>query len=393
MKIHIISETEFISGSHGIHSAFLDHINLLEDIDDIDVTVNGEGNGDLLHSHTYGPYFLWKGWQYKGRRILTVHVVPETIAGAFPMQKYLLPFLRWYFKQIYAFADVCIAISPQTEKIVKQLSDNTRIVRINTPIKLGKWEYSLEKRHIGRRLLGLKPDEFVVLGVGKMQQEKGIDDFLTVAESIPQVRFVWVGSRNFGRLTDSVKQLDYRISHAPNNVKFAGVISPWQMPYVYAACDMLLYTPLNGSNAIVPLEAAACGIPVIFRDLDEYQGLFQSKYLKVADNKGFIEVVKNLQTDPEFYEIAANISKKLILQFDGVRIRQQLIKLYQELLDNTISSASTRKIKLSAKAKSKAEPVMTAAYWNASGNKMLTNVWNLIHKISPPWNKHMRTAG
>ncbi|HEX2936059.1 MAG TPA: glycosyltransferase [Bacteroidales bacterium] len=392
MRVHIVSETEFITGGHGIHSAFLDHIDLLDEIDDVDVIVNGEGKGDVLHSHTYGPYFFWKGWQYKGRRLISVHVVPEAIAGSFPMQKYWLPFLRWYLKQVYSFADVCIAISPQTEKAVKELSNSTRIVRINTPINLNKWEFSNEKRRIGRRLLGLKPDEFVVLGVGKMQQEKGIDDFITVAGNIPKARFVWVGSRNFGRLTESVRTLDYRTSHSPANVKFVGVISPIQMPYVYAAADVLLYTPYNSNSIIVPLEAAACGIPVVFRDLDEYTQIFSQRYLKVADNKGFTEVVQNLQSDKEFYEIASNISKKLILQFDRELIRQQLIKLYTELIENNRSTNQTREIRFLEGTKDKTKPAMTAAYRNMLRNNLIKHVWNFIHKM-PVWNKHIRTAG
>lgn len=384
MKVHVVSETEFITGSHGIHSAFLDHIDLLDETDDVDVIVNGEGKGDVLHSHTYGPYFFWKGWQYKGRRIITVHVIPEAIAGSLPMQRYWVPFMRWYFKQVCSFADVCIAISPQTEKIVKELGNNTRLVRINTPINLKKWEFSHEKRRIGRRLLGLKPDEFVVLGVGKMQQENGVDDFLTVAANVPKARFVWVGSRNLGRLAERVKNLEYWPSKAPRNVKFSGIISPWQMPYVYAACDALLYTSYTGGSAIIPLEAAACGIPVLFRDLNEYQTLFSSRYLKVADNKGFSEVIQNLQNDKEFYEKAANISKQLVSQFDREVVRRQLLTLYSELTDNTRSTNNnTRKIRFAHGVKDKTEPAMSAAYWNITGNKMVKNMWNILHKIAP----------
>jgi 1,2-diacylglycerol-3-alpha-glucose alpha-1,2-galactosyltransferase len=79
MTVHVVSETEFMLKGQGVHTAFVDHVELLKEKKDVDVVINAEGFGNIFHSHTYGPYFFWKGRHYKGKRIYTVHVIPDSI--------------------------------------------------------------------------------------------------------------------------------------------------------------------------------------------------------------------------------------------------------------------------------------------------------------------------
>jgi 1,2-diacylglycerol-3-alpha-glucose alpha-1,2-galactosyltransferase len=72
-----------------VDAAFKDPIKLLREKDHVEVAVNNDGTGDVLHSHTYGPYYFAMGRKYKGRCILTVHVIPDSIKGSLPMWKYL----------------------------------------------------------------------------------------------------------------------------------------------------------------------------------------------------------------------------------------------------------------------------------------------------------------
>src|ERR1035437_4061327 len=116
MKVHIASESIYITKGNGVHTAFLELIELIKEKKDLEVIVNNEGFGDVFHCHTYGPYYFWKGWRYKGRRIHTVHVIPDSIKGSLPNWKIFMPFVRWYFKQVFSYADVCIAISPMVEQ-------------------------------------------------------------------------------------------------------------------------------------------------------------------------------------------------------------------------------------------------------------------------------------
>lgn len=333
MKIHVISETSFLVRGTGIHTAFLDHIRLLREKNDITVVVNGQGKGDVFHSHTYFLYYFWKGWNYRGRRVFTAHVIPDSIKGSFPCWKFLYPFVRWGLKKVYDYADVCIAISPMVEQAILKTGAHTRIVRIGNPVYTEIWKRTDEKRREGRSLLGIAENEFVVLGVGQVQKRKGVEDFLDVAEAFPDTKFVWAGGRPFGAFTEGVVRINERFRKAGPNVIRTGQLSLDIMPSIYAAADLMLFPSWQENCPLAPLEAAASGLPVIFRDIPEYSLLYESPYLKAGSTKEFMEMTSLMISNTESYSRGKEISAQLVRQFDKDEIRRRLISLYQSLMN------------------------------------------------------------
>lgn len=330
MNIHIIYETS-VKGN-GVYTSFIEHIDLMKSKKDVGVIINEEkGHGDILHSHTYSPYYFWKGLKYKHRRVLTVHVIPDSIKGSLPMWKLMLPLFKLYFKYVYSYADVCIAISPHVHDTIKSLGSKTKIINIYNPISAEKWQRTNEKRQKGRALLGLKDNAFVVLGVGQLQARKGVEDFIDISEQIPEAQFVWVGGRPFKTITEGIARIDNRIQHAKSNIHFAGMLDLEMMPLVYAAADVMLFPSYQENCPLAPIEAACSGIPVIFRDLPEYISLYENPYLKATSTKDFIEMTKKLMNSPTDYQDGLKISKQLITQFDKNIVRQKLLNVYTEL--------------------------------------------------------------
>jgi 1,2-diacylglycerol-3-alpha-glucose alpha-1,2-galactosyltransferase len=338
MKIHIVSETSFLMKSTGVHTAFIDHIKLLKEKDDLDVVVNDEGTGDIFHGHTYGLYYLWKGRKYKGRRVFTVHVIPDSIKGSLPAWWLFMPFIKIGLKIVYTYADVCIAISPMVEKAIIDSGAKTRIVSIYNPIDIKNWKRTTGNRTKGRKILGLKDTDFVVLGVGQLEGRKGVDDFMNVAESIPELRFVWAGGRPFGGLTEGIKRIDERLGKAGANFTNAGAIVLEDMPLIYAAADLMLFPSFQENCPLAPLEAAACGMPVIYRDIEEYKSLYKYQYLKAKSTEEFIALTRRMLNDRQFYDEGLKISEQLLTQFDKEIIREKLIAVYRSLLNDLPSS-------------------------------------------------------
>jgi len=334
MKIHVISETQFIMKATGIHTAFINHIQLLKKKDDIEVVVNNEGTGDVFHGHTYGLYYLWKGRKYKGRRVFTAHVIPDSIKGSLPVWWLFMPFIKVGLKIVYSYADVCIAISPMVKKAIIDTGAKTKIVSINNPIHLETWKRTEENRKKGRQRLGLTANEFVVLGVGQLEGRKGVDDFLDIAEAIPEVKFVWAGGRPFGGLTEGIKRINERFMNAGKNVINAGQVNLDDMPVIYAAADLMLFTSYQENCPLAPIEAAACGMPVIYRDIEEYRSLYENPYIKAGSIEEFTTITKRMIYEKEFYDNGLKISKQLLEQFNEDIIRKKLIDTYHSLLNN-----------------------------------------------------------
>jgi 1,2-diacylglycerol-3-alpha-glucose alpha-1,2-galactosyltransferase len=336
LKINVASETKYIVKGNGVHTAFVDHVALLKSNSDVEVLINNEGVGDVFHCHTYGLYYFLRGARYKGKRIHTVHVIPDSIKGSLPFWQVFMPFVKWYFKQVYSFADVCIAISPMVEEVIKQTGANTEIVRIPNPIHIEKWKRTPEKRKQGREMLGLSENDFVVLGVGQLQARKGVEDFIDIATAIPNAKFVWAGGRPFKVMTEGIARIDARIEKAPANIHFTGMLDLEQMPYIYAAADLMLFTSYQENCPLAPIEAAACGMPVIFRDIVEYKMLYENKYLSAKNTEEFIDITSKMMNNKEFYAEGLKVSANLIKQFDKTVIRQKLINLYYRLNEKTV---------------------------------------------------------
>ncbi len=339
MKIHVCSESQRLAKGNGVHTAFIDHVDLLKTCSEVEVVVNGEGWGDVFHCHTYGPYYFLKGLPYKGRRIFTVHVIPDSIKGSLPFWPLFMPFVKWYLRQVYRYADVCIAISPMVEEAIRKLGAKTEIVRISNPVPLEKWRPTPERRREARAWLGLSDSDFVVLGVGQLQARKGVEDFMDVAKAIPEAKFVWAGGRPFKHLTEGVSRIDARIEHKTDNIQFTGMLELDQMPLVYAAADIMLFTSYQENCPLAPIEGAAAGLPVIFRDIPEYQQLYEHYYLRACSTQEFIAQTRKLMSDPSFVYHGRFISRQLILQFDKDSILNKLLSLYER-----VNSHSTRLI-------------------------------------------------
>lgn len=334
LKVHFISETSFGVKANGVHTAFLNLIDLMKEGNDIEVVVNDDGYGDVLHSHTYGPYYFWKGRKYRGKKIFTSHIIPDSINGSVPAAPLLKPILKLYLKIVYRYADVIISISPMVEKAIKDLGTKTKIVNIYNPVLVEEWTRTPERRAAGRKTLGISENDFLVIGVGQLQARKGIEDFIDIAQAIPNAKFVWVGGRPMGNLlTEGVERIDNRIANASKNIQFTGMIDVKEMPEMYAAADLMLFTSYQENSPLSPVEGAAAGLPVIFRDIEEYVLLYKTPYLKAKNTPEFIEQTKKLMENKTTYAEGVATSTKLIQQFEKSYIRKQLVELYTSLND------------------------------------------------------------
>lgn len=335
MKVHVVSELAWLLKGNGVNTVFVQMVEMLRKETDIEVVINGRGRGDVFHSHSYGLFYFLRGIGYKGRRILTVHVIPDSARGSIPGWQLLMPMIRWYFRKVYSYADVCLALSPMVEKAIRDLHSDTRIIRIYNPVPIDFWRPTVENRKKGRNMLGLKETDFVVLGVGQLEGRKGVEDFLDIAAEIPEARFVWAGGRPFGPLTEGLIRINSRIAQAPAHISFPGMFELAEMPKVYAAADLFIFPSYQENCPMAPLEAAACGLPVVFRDLPEYRLLYENPYLRVSSNQEFVQMVRKLMNDRDFRDIGREISSQLLEQFDEVKIRSKLIGIYTELYRNS----------------------------------------------------------
>ena len=138
-----------------------------------------------------------------------------------------------------------------------------------------------------RARYGLAEGQKCVISVGHWMVRKGLPDFVELARRMPEVRFIWFGQTAETLLTDEVRRA---MDAAPGNVLFAGYVNAEELCDAYCGADAFAFLSYEETEGIVVLEALACGIPTIVRDIPVYANwLVDGKSVYKAASTGEFE--------------------------------------------------------------------------------------------------------
>jgi glycosyltransferase involved in cell wall biosynthesis len=186
-------------------------------------------------------------------------------ADAFPQERISIE------RELTAHADALIAECPQDQADLIRLygADPNRMTMI--PCGFDAQEFAPMSRAKARGVLGLGADEFVVLQLGRLVPRKGIDTVIQSIARLPHhipVRLLVVGGAT--RNADDDRSFEMRRLRQlarelciDDRVIFVGHRDRSELRTYYAAADTFVTTPWYEPFGISPLEAMACGVPVI----------------------------------------------------------------------------------------------------------------------------------
>jgi D-inositol-3-phosphate glycosyltransferase len=170
-------------------------------------------------------------------------------------------------------ASAIIAECPQDKEdlMVLYFADEEKIEII--PCGFDKSEFYPMSNRKSKVDLGLDPEERIVLQLGRMVPRKGVDNVirsissLLNIKSIP-IRLVVVGGESDDPDSDKTPEITRlkKIAEEGNildKVTFVGRRNRDELKLYYNAADVFVSTPWYEPFGITPLEAMACGTPVI----------------------------------------------------------------------------------------------------------------------------------
>jgi D-inositol-3-phosphate glycosyltransferase len=172
-------------------------------------------------------------------------------------------------------ADALIALCPQDRADLMRLY-GARPARISTvPWGVDTQRFAPGDKARARRALGWADDEFIILQVGPLLPGTGIDDVILALARLPQAlraRLVVVGGVGAGDDEPGTPEAALETARLGSLARQAGVADrvsfagpgAWQrLPQCYVGADVLAATPWCEPFGTAPLEAMACGTPVI----------------------------------------------------------------------------------------------------------------------------------
>jgi len=222
-------------------------------------------------------------------------------------------------------ADKIIAECPQDEEDLRNYyrADPEKMVMI--PCGFSSDDFYPIAKSTAKTLLEIADEEKIVLQLGRMVRRKGIDNVIEAFAKVKtghRLRLIIVGGEQGLSGTDAelerLKQLTRQLG-IEDSVNFVGQKNRELLRYYYSAADIFITTPWYEPFGITPIEAMACGTPVIGSAVG---GI---KYTVIDGHTGYL-------VPPKQPELLAEKMEQLLS--DPSRLSQMSEKAIQHVQEN-----------------------------------------------------------
>lgn len=335
LRINMLSSSEKVAGQ-GVSGAYRELVSLLhrDAKDQLIVTENLPVEADVTHFHTIDfPYYL-STFQKKrsGRKIGYVHFLPDTLEGSLKIPFFLKGIIKRYVFSFYNRMEHLVVVNPMfIEDLVAAGIPREKVTYIPNFVNKEKW-HPLPADQVAklRQKMDLAEDQFVVVGAGQVQKRKGIDDFIRLAEELPEITFIWAGGFSFGGMTDGYERYKKIMDNPPKNLIFPGIVPPERMRELYALADLFLLPSYNELFPMTILEAASCEAPIMLRDLDLYKVILEGNYRATSDVSEMREAILEYKDRPEKLKDLKEKAREISKEYSEEHLLEIWLKFYLE---------------------------------------------------------------
>ena len=296
---------------------------------------------DLMHIHMplYRAYRLINS--ISGRRRFPVIYHGHATEDSFTVGRGTKHVLRNWFKKMASYSDLIICPSRSAEEYYRELLPRHNITQLNYGINLDMYSYSDKARADFRQQSGIGENEVVVTCVGGLSVRKGIKEFINISRRHPELRFMWVGGEYTQHpgidLFYSVfaRHGDIRAEDVPDNILLTGYTP--DVPGALSASDIFFFPSKQETQGLALVEAAACGVPIVTRDLPVFlEWLSPGRdCLMGSTEQEFEDAIEHLASDADLRRRLGNGGRESAeAHHDIEKTASRLGGIYDELLSS-----------------------------------------------------------
>jgi glycosyltransferase involved in cell wall biosynthesis len=211
---------------------------------------------DLIHA--VNPFILGPGGIYYARRLEVPLVASYHTNVAAYAKYYNLNFsynaARWWTRQLHNRAAINLCTSEATMDYL--LKEGVKRIRL--------WPQGVDARRLRpekaseewrERLSDGHPQDKLLLYVGRLAPEKGIERLKAILTDVPGTRLAFVG--------DGPARSDLEREFCGTPALFTGVLQGEDLARAYASADAFLFPSTTDTLGLAMLEALASGLPVV----------------------------------------------------------------------------------------------------------------------------------
>ena len=332
MKVLLYFESESLIQTSGIGRAFAHQKAALTSAGIEYTTDPWDEDYDILHINTYGlnSESIIRNARKNGKKVVYhAHSTEEDFRNSFIMSNMLAPVVKQRLISLYTKGDVIITPTPYSKSLLRNYGITLPIYAVSNGIELPLYAPDEEKIKAFRKYFTLQDNDKVVIGVGLPFERKGILDFIEVAKTLPEYKFIWFGEIN-PMLVPS--EINRAIDNHPSNCIFPGYVKGPIIQGAYQNADCFFFPSYEETEGIVVLEALASHQNVVVRDIGVFDPWLVDKVhcYKGRDNNEFKSLVEGCveKTLPSTKEAGYKVVEERSID----KIGQELKAIYEDVM-------------------------------------------------------------
>ncbi len=311
----------------------------------------------IIHSHT--EFFMGHMANVAGKAlnipvVATTHTMWEDyykyylFLGKMIPRKVIRKIVQRVYKKFYAF----INVSKKAQDYFNRpfMLPGIPSVIVPNAIDFDRFaaeEFSEESKKQLKTSLGISEKDRVILYVGRVVQEKRLNELLDViirvVQKEPSAKMVFVGSgEREEKLRERVNLLNLQ-----DRIIFTGFVEWNKLHGYYSIADLFVTVSLSEMHSMTILEALSLGIPVVCRkDTSFFDTVFHGEDGYFADSdedmdEYILKLVKNPTLSKQMGQKALEISKRFSLEIHGKRT----VAFYEKILEKFPAPVSSAELK------------------------------------------------
>jgi len=229
---------------------------------------------------------------------------------------------KLFLRRIYLFSskvvDLNIAVSHKVkEELVKQyhFSPN-KIIVIRNAVDTNR--FKPRNKILARKRFGFPLSSKIILFVGGDLYRKNfftaLEYFMILKKHIPNLFFVVVTSERYKKKLESLKV---------EGLIILSNISDNEMPYLYNAADILLFTSKYEAAPLTLLESLSSGCPAVVSPNSAEKRFNGKGYLIAYNKEEFIKYCMKLLTDETYFETMQRRARELVEKYYDIRRQEK----------------------------------------------------------------------
>lgn len=330
MRVHLYTGSLDAVRRSGVGQAVAHQRAMLESAG-VEVTESWDTPADAVHINTVLPDAPLAALRARRRGEKVVyygHSTMQDFRDSFVGSNLLAPLFKRWLCLCYGLGDIVLTPTPYARGILQTYGLPCPVRAMSNGVDTGFFAPDKARGAAFRRKYRLSDDQKVVVSAGHFMQRKGILEFIALARALPLVEFYWFGYTPPALVPAPVR---HAMAAAPDNLHFAGFVTQAELRDAYCGADLFCFCSHEETEGIVVLEALACGVPVLLRDIPVYEGWLTDgvNVYKAADDSGFAARAEGILTGtlPDVTAAGRAVAEARSLP----RMGQALCGVYREL--------------------------------------------------------------